>query len=253
MQNEHDAPFLLKRLFLKEDNRFFSYELLVRCCGTLEWMLLGFIFLSISLVTADSDTFLFLGDSHTVGSFGARLDELLREEAPRVVTYGVCGASPSWWFEGTKTRCGYFFHEADSDATRGMRVKTPLISRLLEEWNPSVVIVALGANLISESNASVSESSAKLAHVSVSLGARCVWVGPPHGRNKPEPRFSEFYSVLKEAVSQNCEFIDSRPYAHYPDVGGDGVHFDSLGPEGVALARAWAEAVFLQLLEVLDT
>ena len=53
-------------------------------------------------------------------------------------------------------------------------------------------------------------------------------------------KFEAFYEAYSRALSTKCAFIDSRPFAHYPDTGGDGVHFDGLGPEGKRMGEALA-------------
>ena len=90
----------------------------------------------------------------------------------------------------------------------------------------------------------IRDHARRLAEAVRAGGARCIWVGPAHGRNKPEPEFSVFYDRLRAAVSEQCEFIDSRPFAQYPAEGGDGIHYDHLGAPGRAIARAWATSVF---------
>jgi hypothetical protein len=194
------------------------------------------------------DAWLFIGDSHSVGSFGQRFDELLRGiEGAEVTQHASCGSSPSWWFTGQPTSCGFLSRDAEGRRRRGLRAPTPVLPALLAELRPAVTVVALGANLVNAPRDHALRTSRELAEAIVAAKSRCVWIGPPHGRNKPEPGFSEFYVVLREAVGPGCDFIDSRPFARYPDRGGDGVHYDHLGPEGVAIARRWAEEVFALL------
>lgn len=193
-----------------------------------------------------SERILFIGDSHAVGAFGVKLDSLLGQTGAETWTYASCGSSPWWWFKGHATPCGYF-EKTPAGTVRANSSPTPLIATLAETIKPTVVVVALGANLVEAPIKFAQQDSRKLALFIQNTKARCLWVGPPHGRNKPEPGFSQFYSALKAAVEGPCEFIDSRPYAHYPDKGGDGVHYDQLGPEGMKMARSWAASVFNEM------
>ncbi len=126
-----------------------------------------------------------------------------------------------------------------------------LLNDLLTTLRPEVTFVALGANLVKAPDDHSFETSRRLAETITAAGSRCVWIGPPHGRNKPEPGFSHFYEILRAAVGPHCEFIDSRPFAHYPDQGGDGIHYDHLGPEGRAIARKWADSVYDRIRAIL--
>lgn len=197
-----------------------------------------------------AERILLLGDSHTVQSFGRHLDGLIRTQFPaakEVTTRGVCGSSPAWWFREQVTTCGYFFRNKNQTIQQGLEIATPLLTTLLEEHNPTLTIVALGANIVRAPDDEILTTSRQMAEQVAASGSRCVWVGPPHGRNKPEPKFSQFYQVLEQAVKPHCELIDSRPFLGYPAEGGDGAHYDSLGEPGRAMARAWAEKIFERL------
>lgn len=216
-------------------------------------MIIFFAALIAALVQSShaAERVIFIGDSHSVQTFGQTLDELLRKRAGQnnVSTFASCGSSPSWWFNAKPTPCGYFERTPEGGTKRAKTHPTPVLSRLLESAQPTTVVVALGANLVKAPYDYSTRTSRELALLiqntkTDGMPVRCIWVGPPHGRNKPEPGFSEFYKVLEAAVSPPCRFIDSRPFARYPDKGGDGVHYDQLGPEGVAIARKWAESVF---------
>jgi len=195
---------------------------------------------------------LLVGDSHTVGTFGRTLDALLRTLPAEAATYASCGSSPEWWFSGHSTPCGYFQNDLNGHATTATQHPTPLLADLVAEVHPTVVVAALGANLVNASLDVVAAQSEKLAQAIHGAGARCIWVGPPHGRNKPEPGFSRFYEALEKAVSPDCAFVDSRPYTHYPDQGGDGIHYDSLGEPGKTIARAWAKSVSNDIEKILQ-
>ena len=59
------------------------------------------ILFSLSLRTHSSSIF-FMGDSHSVGYFGMKLDKLLRTEFNQVSTVASCGSVAKWFFNGKK-------------------------------------------------------------------------------------------------------------------------------------------------------
>ncbi len=69
---------------------------------------LGF---ALCAVPAAAGTGLFVGDSHSVGPFGWRLDGLLRKAGRKTATYASCGSIEQWWVTGKPTPCGYFFRD----------------------------------------------------------------------------------------------------------------------------------------------
>ncbi len=194
---------------------------------------------------------LIVGDSHTVGTFGRELDQVLRERVGEnaVATYGSCGSAPSHWASGSPTQCGYFFRGTEGRAARGTRAPTPIFTEKLRALRPRGVVIALGANLMGVSlEASARSISLMLAPLR-EASLPCVWVGPPDGRNKTEPKFSQLYEVIERETHGVCRLIDSRKLTDYPARGGDGAHYDSLGESGRIVARAWAREVGRQVLE----
>ena len=66
-----------------------------------------------------------MGDSHSVGHFGLKLDKLLRTEFNQVSTVASCGSVAKWFFTGKKTRCGYFFRDENERRQSGQSKATP--------------------------------------------------------------------------------------------------------------------------------
>ncbi|MEK7690296.1 MAG: hypothetical protein AAB425_04675, partial [Bdellovibrionota bacterium] len=196
--------------------------------------------------------FLFVGDSHTVGTFGHTLDQDLRDwdDQVQVATVGVCGSSPLWWLDRHAFRCGLWAKGADEVTTSLAKGKTPSLSRLLDSARPTHILVALGSNLFGTEVSHVTAQVTRFLEVALAPtqedqpAPTCFWIGPPNGRNKPEPELSQLYEAISETAHDlGCTLIDSRPLTDYPAVGGDGAHFDSLGAPGREIARAWAHAV----------
>ncbi len=206
---------------------------------------------------------LLIGDSHSYGTFGEALDLLLRSrDGARVKTVGSCGLSPNGFLSGLKTQCGLRIYEADQTERVWSKFPTPTIASLLAEMRPALTVIALGANQIETATSQPATQKAFVERLVSSIresGSACLWVGPPHGRNKTEPKFTNLYQVLQEGVGGRCAFFDSRPehlpYLQYDVVAakagkeGDGRHYDALGPEGRSVLRRWA----LEVLRAADS
>jgi len=192
---------------------------------------------------------LFIGDSHTAGTFGRTLDQLLRDEAGNVTTYGSCGSAPAWWFSGQPTTCGFFRRTADGQVFRATTHPTPIFTEELKKIRPGLVVVALGANMMSASDDHIRSTTGQMVKAIRDAGVDCVWIAPPDTRVKPKPVLENLARVLRETVSGDCSFIDSRAYTVYPPTGGDGLHYDAIGPAGREAAKAWANSVFSDILK----
>ncbi len=198
---------------------------------------------------------LFVGDSHVVGSFGQELDLKLRaiEEPSQVASYGSCGSSPEWWDSGHPTNCGYFEHTGDSQPRRVQGALTPLLDDLLSRLKPAVTIVELGANEVGSPRETIRSDAAAMMKEITSAGSKCIWIGPPQGRIFDPAKFDEMYGALADAAqAEGCTLIDSRPWLQYPATGGDGIHYDSLGSQGSAMARDWADKAFAEISPLLQ-
>lgn len=190
---------------------------------------------------AESPMILLIGDSHTVGAFGSTQDSLLRPlPGFRVGVYGSCGSSPHSWLEGLQTNCGYWFKDVEGKESRGKNASTPLIDDLLRVNHPRYTIVALGGNMYGAPAEWIERTSRELAQAIRNSGSRCIWISAPHARKKTPEGQEVVFQAIERAVSSECLLIDSRNFTHYPDRGGDGIHYDSLGESGREMARRWA-------------
>jgi hypothetical protein len=188
---------------------------------------------------------LFIGDSHSVGSFGMQEDALLRgKKGFQVATYAVCGSSPQSWFDGFKTECGYFFKDTAGREQRGFTIETPQLANLLSMHQPRYTVVELGANMYGGPVEWVENTANEMAMAIVNSGSKCIWIGPPQARIEPEPGLGQLFDALNRAVGPYCLFFDSRKFTSYPATGGDGIHFNSLGEPGQHIAENWALSAF---------
>lgn len=191
---------------------------------------------------------LLIGDSHCCGTFGKTLDQACRDAGARVRSYASCSSHPIWWFDGTRTHCGYFARDERGRIQRvpfGVLKPTPRLPLLWRQFQPELVLVALGANMIDYRRETIQATSARLAAYLDARGAEIGWIGPPVIRLQPRWKLDRLYGWLQAAVKPYALFIDSRPWTHYPATGGDGIHFR--GAEGRRIAADWARAVFEQL------
>lgn len=196
-------------------------------------------------VTDVPPAILYVGDSHSVGSFGIQENALLRRlKGFQVATYAICGSSPQWWMQGGKTNCGYFFSDTGGHEQRGWEAETPLLAKLLKEHQPRYTVVELGANMYGMPADMIEQTANEMALAIVSSGSKCIWIGPPHARIQPEPGLSVLFDALQRGVGQYCLLFDSRKFTTYPDSGGDGIHFDSLGESGQIAAGNWALSAY---------
>lgn len=200
-----------------------------------------------------SGSMLVVGDSHTAYDFGRRLDADLRAGLPlwKISVYGSCGSSPHWFFQGLPTTCGLYEHPAGKPAVflPGGPHPTPLLDSIRTS-SDSVVVVALGTNLVVYSTATKTlgwwgmDTVTKMAdHITQDYGARCIWVGPPYVRGAPwrnAPGAADLAVRLSAAVreaARGCDYIDSvsvtRPLKHARRP--DGIHYKH-GP-----AVEWAD------------
>ncbi len=194
---------------------------------------------------------LVLGDSLGLCGFGKSLDSKLRqnERVSVVATYMACGTIPSSWlkigpYSSAKTACGYWSIEtragsppAESKDTYGMSAghkpashPVPKIEALLERYNPDILVMQNGTNLLSlfsdGSTVIPSRHDTQLrSHLTPFL--KCVtspsyslkkiyWVAPPvSGRYSKE---AQDFLVDKLALygSPIWRVMDSRELVSYP-------------------------------------
>jgi hypothetical protein len=199
-------------------------------------------------VPAAADRILILGDSHTVGPFGATLDARLRAKGHDTALQAVCGASISWWLGPTRPKLSicYALHGfgAKASAQEGAPPSLPPTADRLMENAPDVVVVALGSNPEGASAADTAAAAEKLIAL-MPPGARCFWVGPPPMPAR-QAAILEVYKALPHSLvaasrtGPACTLIDSRPLIRSTDAAPND-HFYG------APAVAWGEAVADQI------
>jgi lysophospholipase L1-like esterase len=166
---------------------------------------------------------LLFGDSHTHGPFGRELERLLKGTGAGVVRTAVIGSAVKNWL--------------------------PRVSALLREHRPTVVIVALGANM--RTYPSVSGTSAQIAELVRAIRkeiptARIVWIGPPREAKDTDAALARFNGIVRQGLDHTVRFVDSA--RHTPRYeGADGVHYAERA------ANDWARGVFKDLSSAATT
>lgn len=207
--------------------------------------------LAVLAIPASAANILFVGDSHSVGPFGWKMDELLRTvPGAKVGTYSSCGSIFQWWETGKATPCGYFFRDTAGKTEKGDKGPTPIFDDLMKDVNPDLVVVELGANYAGypSDEFAITDMQCLVKKISAA-GAACAWITKPDSRKGHEtiPRILE---LTYKAVTPYCSYFDSTLVTKYPATGGDGIHYWS--KEGTPIANAWAEAAFAAMKPQLD-
>lgn len=193
-------------------------------------------------------TILFIGDSHSVGPFGWTLDQLLRDDGHTVGTYASCGSIGKWWFSGQKTPCGFFSRDLKGNKVQLKESPTPLISNLLSDIKPELVIMEFGGNYVkTPSDEFVIADIQKLVSTVKASGAECLWVTNPDTRTY-RADIPRIVGLIKKAVGDSCPIFESQLVTRYPETGGDGVHY--WNTLGTPIAKEWAQKVFNRFKEL---
>lgn len=215
---------------------------------------------------------LLIGDSHTVGSFGASLVQMIRSQGSqeKVARYGYTGASPRHYTsEDEKNRTLKLDYVEDVSEEHTAKISPgpvvlPQLSEIISKNKPNRIIIELGENLYSyqENDTSYSiNKKLKSAEKSwkkevddllqtIPTGSPCVWVLPTwtnkanqHPYFKSNDRLKKANLMMKKLIGNRCQVIS-------------GTELPELTPETVQTAEKdylhhtkesghlWATAVF---------
>ncbi|MEJ6568579.1 MAG: SGNH/GDSL hydrolase family protein [Akkermansiaceae bacterium] len=213
---------------------------------------------------------LIVGDSLTVGGFGASLEDIFIKAfgTDKVEVYGCCGASVEHYLKDHPVftcKCGY------RETTKRTKVldnwqngrkprafPTPKLATLLTKHRPEVVIVQLGTNnfdtLVKKGASCMAQQQEyfdRLASEMVtSTGTvkRAIWVTPPDSTEYPahiEKAVDNM--IVKAAKKHGIYVIHSSKHTRYVmgKSGTDGIHYHTKP------AEEWAKKVRLELNRIL--
>lgn len=197
-----------------------------------------------AIITKDSRV-LHIGDSHSCGVYGKTIDGLMRETGASVNTVAVAGSNPSYFMNGTTTKCGYYSKDEKGNVTEPYwttPMQTPLLKNLIDQYKPTVLCVSLGANMVGYGESTIRNMIESVCDKGKAAGCKIVWVGPPDSRIQDKNQVNNLYKILNSEIAKyNGVLVDSRQYTDYPNSGGDGLHYS--GTEGTAKAKTWANSV----------
>ena len=206
--------------------------------------------MSFAHANSNINSILFIGDSHSVRTFGNHIFshlQLINPERSEVHSYASCGSSPHQWLNSWNTHCGYKERHFTPWTTDQLppfyeeRHTTPLLSDLLQHHRPQLVVVEIGGNATGLTQAGLNSSVRRFLNLITQSGAKCIWAGPPEAMNngvRPIPAnrigvgLDVFYARLRVALGRRCTLYDSRPIT--PPLlsrGGDGIHFVGTWPK----------------------
>jgi GDSL-like Lipase/Acylhydrolase family len=216
--------------------------------------ILGFFVLFFALVAQAEVKVLQIGDSQSAGIFGSYWhDKLASHQEIKLTLFARGGSTSESWLHYETLKGDFRKISSDGNSSRIKISTMPALNDLLQKYSPDVVIIQLGGNMVRWSDESIRLSVKELISQIKEKSSQCLWIAPPNGHARPEPRFSEFYPVLKDAVvEQGCGFFDSRKYTTYPEGKGDGIHFDSLGLKGRRLVKKWVNTLWKDMSPWLD-
>lgn len=205
-------------------------------------MFLALLFISLPISAAEV---LYIGDSHSVGPFGKKLDELIRN-VPNIKLdfYSSCGSVCNWWENGRETSCGYFFKNNLGEVSQGKNIATPIFEQLIKKHKPSLVVVEIGANYWDYTQKKAIKDMKKMVRKIRKSGAACYWIGSPDS-TKIKTSIPKIVRATEKAVKPYCKFFDSSLITSYPAGHADGLHYAS--EELKPVAEKWAQAVFEDL------
>ncbi|AZZ35306.1 hypothetical protein CIK05_00310 [Bdellovibrio sp. qaytius] len=217
--------------------------------------------------STSADRLIYIGDSHTVGTFGQQLTKNLEKvtDSKPIKRYGVVGSAAGHWNKKDnssirKLKIGYYCDGDGQVNGKAPKADFPTPTQLFQGAEPMVVI-ALGTNDVN-SKCNVSDKTEQMAAVKelisqVRPNSKCIWVGPteqpndgPIAKNCGQTKIKAFVDNLKQTVSSRCIYIDSREIKLngkpiLPNRS-DKLHYDG------DLAEHWANAVSLKIQETVS-
>jgi hypothetical protein len=213
---------------------------------------------------------LIVGDSLTVGGFGASLEDSFTKGfgTSKVEIYGCCGASVEHYLTDVPVfmcKCGY--RETNrrrqvldnwQNGRKPRAYPTPKLATLLKKHNPEVVVVQLGTNnfdsLLKKGLGDVANQQRyfdRLASTMVNTTRsvkRAIWIAPPDSAKYPSSIEKAVDRMIINAARKHGVYVVlSSKMTRYVvgKSGKDGVHYND-GP-----AKEWAEKVRQQLNRIL--
>jgi len=209
---------------------------------------------------------LFIGDSESLGYFGAQLYRAMTDERdPKtrkpltVWSFWTCGSDAQSWLSGATSYCGIRTCNSAGECARDHgpddrpgHVRYAAFQHYLAKVQPRIAILALGVNMLSLHDRSFRrsydgylESVTTLAGQVRDAGSRCIWIGPPQValRTRSAEDYGRFsFDLGRAARRAGCGYIDSNPLSDRRYVAprdSEGIHYQPAG-EKAWQAKVWA-------------
>lgn len=181
---------------------------------------------------AMASNILHIGDSHTVGSYGQELHQLLSNAGNKVTTIGCSGASAISYINGGYDciKEGMKFTLGSSTIQTSATLES--FSNLIKNNQPEIIIISLGTNYLSSS----STQSQQLVNL-IPPGITCYWVGPPHNKDVTPQQLDYAVTQIESQVSSKCKYINSLDLTDENLLSGT-THYTTGG------GKMWANGVF---------
>ena len=217
---------------------------------------------------------LMIGDSESLGYFGAQLYRSLAAEPDpktgrplKVWAYWTCGSDVASWMRGGTSYCGIRTCNGAGDCARDHgpldrpgRVRYDSLASYVAQVRPRVTVVSLGSNMLTMGARDFHgyywvymNEIGRLAKDIASGGSQCIWIGPPQAAltAKPLADYERFVADAgKVARAAGCAYIDSNPLSDRKYVlrgDSEGIHYQGAGE------KAWETKVWAQLRPVLKS
>jgi hypothetical protein len=210
---------------------------------------------------------LMIGDSLTVGPFGARMQDWLiqRHGEHNVAIYASCGSSPEHWLAANPvftSKCGYretrpnkkIYESRDGGDPTRVR-PAPKIEYLLALHRPDIIIVQMGTNHydVLEKNGdnaipqliTTYEKFSDALKPGLIRKPRVIWVTPPDSSRFSDENERKVDQIIMTNNKKNgYHTFWSKGHTRYirGETGSDGVHYSR------AAGTAWANAFQKQFI-----
>ena len=189
--------------------------------------LLYLVALSIAIAATSAlqaeEKVLYLGGSHSLGSFGESLDSELRQSRLNVTTVVDGGAGPYHWLKSYQSfPCENGYWEKSSTTERRVSsIRTvPKIESLIEAYSPDYVVIQTEWNLYATLRSPRRLKSENILEVKFLInqmckaiknsGAKAYWILPPHSH---EVRHS--LQLQEELITLMIDVIEEYEFAYF--------------------------------------
>jgi hypothetical protein len=211
---------------------------------------------------------LLIGDSESLGYFGAQLYRSLSTESDpvshkplKVWSLWTCGSDVTTWEQGGTSYCGIRTCNGAGDCARDHgpldrpgRIRYSSLREYLARVAPRITIVSLGSNMLTDRATTFRafystylDDVGQLADDIKRANSQCVWIGPPQVAlaTKPVKDYEQFVADVGHAAARKgCIFVDSNPLSDRNFLlrsDPEGIHYQGVGE------RAWEAKVWEQL------